>query len=524
MKSKSVTFIFILVAIVLAGVFYLSEKMIVGHKNSSDVTRAKVISPKSSREKEEEKDNLLSVQDSEVFESLIRLNSTETLISSMVVDLDKDTNDDEVVVVRRSGSQYLWLIPGIFNKDTKFYDRMEAIPTKILSTRTFSYSTMDMLGDHSVALIYEGVEESGNYVMKIFHCETVNGRNRFVTIGDFSSDGTIFIQQTERSDAYALSMTKSEPYSVWVYKSDSEGDDNSDALNQIRQEFKWNPKSNKYELASETKVAASRLAASELSRIQDGTVETFASFLDGLWYKTDNSDPEIRYLYFDYKSKEIILLFGDTQEVYIWEDGKLRHNGIYITTINSDIVNLYRRFDIALSNVDEIKITIRDQVSLDIKEKTLWDGQYKKMSIQSDFSTNSVNDELKTLMAELKKDKNWTSSELQMTLNFTDYNYFIYLKNADENAYEESGIYSVSKKGNFNVFQFRSDIDSMFFNVPYAVSFGTKTIVETVKKKTVEKVVTDYNTIIFTPVRVTPTDCYITEGRSFTFICGEDNL
>lgn len=521
MKSKYLSFIFILVALALAAVFYVSEKVIVSHKNT-DITRAKIITPKSSTEKMEEEDKILSVQDTEVFESLIRLNSTETLISSMVIDLDNDTNDDEVVVVRRSGSQYLWLVPGIFNKNTKFYDRMEAIPTKILSTRTFSYSTMDVVGDHSVALIYEGVEESGDYVMKIFRWTNVNGKGNFVTIGDFSSDGTIFIQQTERSDTYALSLTKGEPYSVWVYKSDSTGEGDSSGVNQIRQEYVWNNGTQKYELGQEIKVTASRLAASELSRIQDGTVETFASFLDGLWYKTDNAASEIRYMYFDYKSKEIIQLFGDTQEVYLWEDGKLRHNGIYITTINSDIVNLYRRFDIALSNVDEIKITIRDQVSLDIKEKTLWDGQYKKMSIQSDFSRNTTTDELKVLLSELKKDKTWISSELQMALKFTDYKYSLVSQNDEVNAYSETGIYSASKKGTYNVFQFRSDTDSLFFNMPYALSFGTKTITETVKKKTVEKVVTDYDTIIFTPVRVSPTDCYLTDGRSFTFVTNQE--
>ena len=46
--------------------------------------------------------------------------------------------------------------------------------------------------------------------------------------------------------------------------------------------------------------------------------------------------------------------------------------------------------------------------------------------------------------------------------------------------------------------------------------FGEKTVTEKVKKKTVEKTVTDYDTIIFTPVKITTTDCFATEGRIFT--------
>jgi len=50
------------------------------------------------------------------------------------------------------------------------------------------------------------------------------------------------------------------------------------------------------------------------------------------------------------------------------------------------------------------------------------------------------------------------------------------------------------------------------------MEFGKKTITETVKRKTVEKVVTDYNTIIFVPVKLMPTDCYSAEGYTFTFV------
>ena len=43
-----------------------------------------------------------------------------------------------------------------------------------------------------------------------------------------------------------------------------------------------------------------------------------------------------------------------------------------------------------------------------------------------------------------------------------------------------------------------------------------------VKRKTVEKVVTDYDTITFTPVKLTSTDCFATEGRSYILVRGND--
>ena len=54
------------------------------------------------------------------------------------------------------------------------------------------------------------------------------------------------------------------------------------------------------------------------------------------------------------------------------------------------------------------------------------------------------------------------------------------------------------------------------------MDFGKQTITEKVKRKTVEKVVTDYNTIIFSPVKDSPVDCFPADGYTYTFT-REDN-
>ena len=82
---------------------------------------------------------------------------------------------------------------------------------------------------------------------------------------------------------------------------------------------------------------------------------------------------------------------------------------------------------------------------------------------------------------------------------------------------QEEGVYSAMKIGSYNVLQLRPDSFDTALNQTYAMEFGTKTVTETVKKQTVEKVVTDYDTIIFTPVKITPTDCFATDGRVYTF-------
>ena len=524
MKTKSITLLFVITAILLAAGFYASRKLIT--KNEKTAVRAKIVTPKGSQTADEEADTdrVNSDFNTENFDTFITLRSNETLINTITIDFNNDGYDDEVITVRKTGSENFTIVPGLFNPETADYDRLEDIPTTISRIRTFSLSGMDLIGDHCNSLIYQGVADDENYVMQIFLWEPREGSRHaddtdttdgsLLKIGDFVSDGTIFIQQTERSDSYQLSLSKGESFSVWVYESEKIVDESGNIVagqNQIQKEYKWNSGSKKYELANEIKVTAGKLAANELSRIQDGTVETFAAFLDGLWYKTSNEDNVIRYIYYNYENREIILLQSDVQEVYEWEDSKLRHNGIYLYTVNSDITNLQRRFDLLLISVDEIKITLYDSIGLIIKESSEWDGQYKKMSLQSSFEETD-DEEKNRFLVELEGDTTWNTVDGINALTINDSCYTFTFDDM-----QEEGLYSMMEIGSYNVLALRATSFNTVLNQFYALEFGTKTITETVKKKTVEKTVTDYDTIIFTPVKITPTDCFATDGKVYTF-------
>ena len=516
MKSKTVSILFVLAVGLLAAAFFSSRKIVAGDNKSA--TRARVVTPKSSEANSSENETTSSSFESEKYETFVPLYSGETLISTLTIDINNDGYDDEVLIIRKANSQNLWVVAALIDADSGLYERLEPIETEFTRTRTFSYMGLDVTGEHKNALVYQGVADNGNYVMKIYLCSEVRGKKELRNIGDFSCDGTVFIQQTERSESYALALSKGESFSVWVYKSDSkktasQTDESKPqvAQNQIQQEYKWNPNHQKYELAREINVTAGRLAATELSRIQDGTVDTFGKFLDGLWYKTSNSDGNIRYMYFNYNGKEIIQLYKDIEEVYDWQDSKLRHNGIYLTAVNADIMNLHRRFDIALINTDEIRITLRDDINLLISESTLWDGNYKKMSLQASFGDSAESNVANEFSRELKKEKSlWTNADSTLSISFGDCTYTL-----QNSGLSETGVFSVGKIGSYDIIQFRSDFENSVLCEAYSMTFGTKTVTETVRRKTVEKVVTDYDTITFAPVKLTSTDCFATEGKTY---------
>lgn len=520
MKNRTIPIIFGVISVVLAGSFFAIKK--IGNEKDNSLTRAKIITPKSSQTKESEAEMQGTSLSLEKYETFVPLLPGETLISTLTFDFNNDGYDDEVIVVKNTRSPFLIIVPGLFDANSGNYERLSPIETNFSRTRAFSYLGIDLVGEHKNSLVYQGIDDDGNYVLKAFYFQTkiekFEEKNEFVNIGDFSSDGTVFIQQTERSESYSLGLSNGESFSIWVYKSEIPENENNQnkeisKLNQIQQEFRWNKTTNQYELYQEIKVTAGRVTANALSRIQDGTVETFAKFLNGLWYKTSNSDGNVRYIYFDYASKEIILFITDTQEVYEWEDSKVRHNGIYLTTVNADIINLHRRFDISLVNIDEIRMTIRDDINLIIKETSLWDGQYKKLSSQKSFFNAKEISDLSVFSQELKKGSSWTTADEQFSISFDDYNYT--LQNPD---FTETGIYSLCSVGNKCIIQFRSDLEESSLLELYSLDFGKKIITEQVKRKTVEKLITDYDTIIFSPVKITPTEWFPSEGYGFTFI------
>ena len=501
MKTRTSIILFILAALFLTGVFFATRKFL--DRGDSTITRAKVVNPKTEDEVEVQTPTENIESQVEQFDTFISLKASETLISSITTDFNYDSFDDEIVVVRKIGEKNFFIIPGLYNPETMTYERMKEIPTKVSSTKTFSIQNLDIIGDHRNALIYQGVDEQENSVMQIYLCEYVDGELDFVCVGDFTSDGTIFVQQTERSDSYELSMTKGDSYSVWLYKSDTSAAGNDNTLSQIQQEYKWNPMEREYVLAQEIKVAGNKLAQAELSKIQDGTVETFASFLNGLWEKTANTGSHFRYFYFDFENREIIQYYGDIQEIYKWEVSRLRHNGIYISTTNIEISNLHRRIDISLLSTDKIRLTTRDDINIIIKQDDLWDGTYQKLDLDSTIDdAKKVKENI--VRKEIERTPIWNGTDGTSVISFED---SIFILKRDD--IEEKGVYTTFTAGNYNVLQLRSNSYDSILDTDYTVEFGTK-----VEK---DKTVTDMDTIILTPVKVTPTDCFAIDGEILTF-------
>ena len=508
MKSKTTIGIFsaivvALVVFIFVDLFYLRGKDIVVHP--------KLITPVSENDAVRPDGNASDDGEEASPTSFVPLLPSETLISTLTVDFDGDSYDDQIAAVRKAGSQYIFLIVGLYRAENNSYERKGEIPTPISRIRTFSYNTIDMIGNHKMALVYQGIKNDGDSVMQIFLCKKRGASAEIKKIGDFSSDGTIFIQQTERSDAYELSQVWGAPYTVWVYSSDKAENRSaySDGVSQIQTEYRWDAEKELYVQSRQLRIEGSRMAAKELSRIQNGTIETFAQFLDGLWYKTNTSDAIPSYIYFNYSDKEVIFLSEDTESVYSWEESSLRRSGIYLTTVNMIIASIKRRFDIMVTGVNEISVHVHDNIGMLVRENNQWDGTYKKMSFQSTFGEGKVPLAHAEYMERLSENGPWFDA------NGNQYEFSKNIYKIMGNV-EESGIFVSQTVGEYPVIQFRSSNNESVLRPAYAMVFETTKVTIPAKNRRSQPIIetiVNKDVIYFSPVTFSPESCYAAEGK-----------
>ncbi len=478
-----------------------------------EISRARTVTPQVFGADSEENSSD-SEYDDFATTSFIELANDETLMSVVTMDVDGDGFDDQVNIVKTSKSPFLTLIIGLYNPQTTSYIRSSWINTNISQIKTFACTSLDVIGNHKNSLVYQGITDSGFSVLRIYNGgRDKKGNFTLSLIGEFESDGTIFIQQQERNEAYELSRTKGESFPVWVYSSDTT--EESQSLDQIQTMYDWSEEEKCYVEVKKIRVAGSRLAAKELARIQDGSTETFEKFLDGLWYKTSVSGENMRYLFFDHLNREIIFQYQDSEEVYSWLESKLRRNGIYFSSVNKSIGNLQRRFDISLVGIDEIRIRIQDDVRMIIGESTLWDGNYKKLTTKKAASPQPKEKDILDLLV---SQKNWLTR---------DGKYFQFEKNSysykDDNIQDSGNFLPVQISGKL-LLQFKSGQDSKVMNGYYEINFGTKTVKKTDRRgRVTEETVTDRETVVLQPVNATPENYFPKEMPALILKKAPDN-
>ncbi|QTQ14749.1 pallilysin-related adhesin [Treponema parvum] len=485
MKNRAVFVFFVIFAACMTIFFIIYGSA--SSKNSAP-PQPKIVTPFTGTARSEAAENNPLASSDGGLTSFIPLNSDETLVSILTLDIDNDMRDDQINLVQKLTKPYLYLLIGLYNPGTGAYERTAELETPITQIHSFSYACIDVLGDHRPVLVYQGVTDDGISVLQIYRIR--KGRNRVAVlenIGDFRSDGSIFVQQQPRDQAYELSQVNAAPFPIIVYGSDPESA--GDGHEQFQIKYEWKAQQNKFVQTERIRLSDSRIAANELAKIRDGTVKTFANYLKGVWYKTSDDGKGIRYLFFDPENSEIILQHNDTEEVYTWFESYLSSSGIYLSTENLSISSLHRRYYITLVAADEIRLRIQEDLGMTINEINLWDGNYKKADTKASFGTKAARSQ--DFIKDLTSGDDWYSAD------GTKFSFSADTYTASGDSSNEAGKFSILEIDGEPVIMFRPLGERSFLKSAYQLSYKEVVPQAAPSRRTgVPTAVTDRNTII----------------------------
>ncbi len=455
MKRNITILLFFLTAALL--LFLFLGRGIFVTKDTSTV-RARTIVPSAESGEKSSADKQSSASEDASLTSLIPLFVDEIMINAISFDFNSDGYEDQVVAVKKANNPYIIVVTGLYNPSKMIYERFFQYQTKVSQSKTFSLSVLDLTGTQQNNLIYTGFTDSNESVLEAFSLAPNPAGYELKQLISLYSEGTILIQQPQAKEGDVFADTEIVTYPIMVYS--TEVTENSDTFDQLQTVYMWDESSASYKKGTETRVPGKKIEAKELSKIQDGTIESFAGFLNGLWSLTAQNGVTSQFLFFDYNAKEIIFSQESTQEVYTWVNSTLRRNGVYLSTVNTSISNLTRYFDISLVSLDEIKIKINDDLGMVISSDTQWDGVYKKVQEKSLNGASSGNADILSL---LETNESWQLMDNE-NITFSKGRYIF-----SSGSVTETGSYSQKTVNSNILLQMRSDLKTSLFEGFYAI-------------------------------------------------------
>ncbi|HCM25504.1 MAG: hypothetical protein A2Z99_11365 [Treponema sp. GWB1_62_6] len=309
----------------------------------------------------------------------VALKDGEVAISVLTQDFDGDPQDEQVIAYCQSSQSDspVNIAYADFDEATGGWVRVWDAPTAATRSRTVSVFAKDLLGDRSICVVAAGMNGLGEQTLTVFRKSQVPDREPFERIAELSTDGSVAILESDRSQAYLLGIATGTGFRIATYGRDFES---SNILDQIETTYAWDPATGRYERIGAARLPGTQIEQRRVRELLDGSPDKFERFLDGLWYfvGASGTGEEKQYVFFDTQRRELVFYADDTQEVFAWQNSNSTRYGLYLATQNISVVTLRRLIDIELESADSIRMKVFEDVKLKIGVGGRWDGTYRK--------------------------------------------------------------------------------------------------------------------------------------------------
>ena len=338
----------------------------------------------------------LASYDSSAQKPVVPLNTNEVLINTINLNLDLDSSDEQIIVIKKRDNPEgnISIIAADYDNVKSAYTRSWSSETGASNIRSFVVYLEDIIGDHNNEIVCSGRDSSGRSTLDIFWKSNTGGNSllNYQTVFSVAEKGTIEIIQQERSRAYQQGLKDGVSYTIAVTREETAG---GDAIDLIRSDYFWDFPLKRYVKLTEEKIENTEIRERRLAEILGGDEGSFYNFIKGPWHTAAaGSSDEDLIIFFDPASKSSTFYTEDVQENYSWVNSyKVLSNLLYIRGRNEIINYIENEIYIRINSVDEITVTVKDidnQTRVK-KPNDIWTRKYRRLA------DSELDDTIKTI-------------------------------------------------------------------------------------------------------------------------------
>jgi hypothetical protein len=303
----------------------------------------------------------------------------EVILDVAVLNLDEDEGDEQVLTVRKTdrADGRLSIVAADYVPLRRTWVRSWEGETLATKPTTFSVQVKDVLGDHGLALVCTGMDESNEQTISIFRRSPGDPALVYEPICSVAAD-SVAIDEIERSEGYQLGQTEGESWPVLSYSRDKES---QNLLDQVKTVYRWDPRKKSFVVAAMERIPGAQVERAMIAKVLTGSEKDFEGFLQGVWYGSGSGpfDPGAKLLVFDRLGSKITFYSSEAQEVFTWNESNPTRYGLYVSCQNESVSNLRRLMNIELTGSEAISIRVFEDIQMKVDVEDRWDGSYRKL-------------------------------------------------------------------------------------------------------------------------------------------------
>jgi hypothetical protein len=275
----------------------------------------------------------------------------------------------------------IWIMVVDFDTVRNTYVVAWEAPTLATNIRTFKVFTTDLLGDHNLEIVCEGTNAKGEQTINAFKRTSSSGVGlHFQSILSLASDGSIDIQEQQRSDAYHSAQALGKSFPIVTLTRDT---GSANPLDMLRTTYFYRSQDGGYVKGFTEKVPGNRIEEAQLSKLYNGSAANFEEALDGPWYRINNGAPSSTgqptaestdIMFFDRRARTITFSHGEVEQAFTIEESYKTafQRGIQLKVRNDAIPTLRHFAAVSVLALDTIEVAMQGDQS--------WDGTYKRLT------------------------------------------------------------------------------------------------------------------------------------------------